>query len=74
MGLLKRVNKQRLQPGDTVHFKSGDLFKGQLVVDESGTAEAPIHFTAYGGGELPIIDGAAMVRGAALAAILVVDH
>ena len=39
-----------------------------------GTAEAPIHFTAYGGGELPIIDGAAMVRGAALAAILVVDH
>jgi len=71
---LKRVNKQRLQPGDTVHFKSGDLFKGQLVVDESGTAEAPIHFTAYGGGELPIIDGAAMVRGAALAAILVVDH
>ncbi|MGC6480838.1 MAG: right-handed parallel beta-helix repeat-containing protein [Porticoccaceae bacterium] len=71
---LKRVKKQKLQPGDTVHFKSGDLFKGQLVVDESGTVEAPIHFTAYGDGDLPIIDGAALVRGASLAAILVIDQ
>jgi len=71
---LKRVKKQNLQPGDTVHFKSGDLFKGQLVVDESGTVEAPIHFTAYGDGDLPIIDGAALVRGASLAAILVIDQ
>ena len=71
---LKRVQKQKLQPGDTVHFKSGDFFEGQLVVDESGAADAPIHFTAYGKGELPIIDGAALVRGAVVAAVLVVDQ
>ena len=71
---LKRVQKQKLQPGDRVHFKSGDFFKGQLVVDESGSADAPIHFTAYGEGELPIIDGAALVRGAVVAAVLVVDQ
>jgi hypothetical protein len=71
---LKRVQKQKLQPGDRVHFKSGDFFKGQLVVDESGSADAPIHFTAYGEGELPIIDGAALVRGAEVAAVLVVDQ
>lgn len=71
---LKRVTHQDLQPGDKVSFKSGDLFKGQLVVDESGVDGAPIHFTAYGSGELPIIDGAAMVRGSHLAAILVVDQ
>ena len=61
---LSRVTKEVLQPGDTVYFKSGDLFKGQLVIDESGTAAAPIHFTAYGKGVLPIIDGAAMPGGA----------
>lgn len=71
---LKRVKQQKLQSGDTVHFKSGDFFKGQLVVDESGTADAPIHFTAYGDGELPVIDGAALVRGSVVAAVLVVDQ
>ncbi len=71
---LKRVKQQKLQPGDTVRFKSGDFFKGQLVVDESGSADAPIHYTAYGDGDLPIIDGAALVRGASLAAVLVVDQ
>jgi hypothetical protein len=71
---LKRVQKQKLQPGDTVHFKSGDLFKGQLVVDESGNADYPIHYTAYGDGDLPVIDGATAVRGAYLATILVVDQ
>lgn len=71
---LERVKEQKLHPGDTVHFKSGDFFKGQLVVDESGVDDAPIHFTAYGEGELPIIDGAALVRGAVVAAVLVVDQ
>jgi hypothetical protein len=71
---LSRVTKEVLQPGDTVYFKSGDLFKGQLVIDESGTAAAPIHFTAYGKGVLPIIDGAAMPGGAPLAAVMVVDQ
>ena len=71
---LSRVRKEALRPGDTVYFKSGDRFNGQLVIDESGTAAAPIHFTAYGEDDLPIIDGAEMSGGAPLAAVLVIDQ
>jgi len=71
---LARVKKQKLGAGDTVHFKSGDIFNGQLVIDESGNESAAIHFTHYGKGELPIIDGAAGRDGSALAAILIVNQ
>ena len=67
---LARVAQAKLSPGDTVHFKSGDVFNGQLVIDESGSDKAPIHFTAYGNGELPIIDGAKSKGGSEMAAIL----
>ncbi len=71
---LDRVQKETLQAGDTVHFKSGDVFAGSLVVDESGKEGAPIRFTAYGEGDLPVIDGASADGGSALAAILVEDQ
>lgn len=71
---LKRVAKQQLKPGDTVHFKAGDSFAGQLLIDESGRFNAPIHFTAYGEGGAPIIDGSAGSKGSELAAILVIDQ
>lgn len=71
---LARVNRASLRAGDTVHFRSGDVFKGQLVVGHSGAAGAPIHFTAYGDGDLPVIDGAETEEGSALAAILVEDQ
>ena len=59
---LARVQKEKLHAGDTVHFKSGDVFNGQLEIDESGNEMAVIHFTRYGEGELPIIDGAEGAR------------
>ncbi|MDB2410387.1 right-handed parallel beta-helix repeat-containing protein [Pseudomonadales bacterium] len=71
---LARVQKEKLHAGDTVHFKSGDVFNGQLEIDESGNETTVIHFTRYGEGELPIIDGAEGKRGSALAAILIVDQ
>lgn len=71
---LARLKKAKLQPGDTVHFKSGDVFNEQLEIDESGSESAVIHFTRYGEGELPIIDGAAAKEGSALAAISIVDQ
>lgn len=71
---LSRVQKATLRAGDKVYFKSGDVFKGQLVIDESGTAAAPIYFTSYGEGELPVIDGAAMKGGSPLSAVLIVDQ
>ncbi|MGB2105346.1 MAG: hypothetical protein ACPHXV_05025, partial [Glaciecola sp.] len=71
---LARLKKAKLQPGDTVHLKSGDVFNEQLEIDESGSESAVIHFTRYGEGELPIIDGAAAKGGSALAAISIVDQ
>ena len=60
LGFTKKGKSKSYSLEIGVHFKSGDFFKGQLVVDESGSADAPIHFTAHGEGELPIIDGAAL--------------
>ncbi len=71
---LERVEKEKLRPGDTVSLKSGDSFRGPLVVDESGRRGAPIHFTSYGEGPAPIIDGAVGKGGSALAAVLIKDQ
>ncbi|NRB49436.1 MAG: right-handed parallel beta-helix repeat-containing protein [Saprospiraceae bacterium] len=55
---LSRINAINLIPGDTLLFKSGDTFSGQLALrNESGTAEAPIVIAPYGSGERPLIDG-----------------
>ena len=71
---LARVNEAKFVAGDTVYFKAGDIFAGQLLVDESGMAGQPIHFTAYGEGDTPVIDGSAGSGGSELAAILVVNQ
>jgi len=50
-----------LQAGDTVFFKSGDVFRGQLTINASGTAAKPIVFTAYGTGAAPVISGSVAI-------------
>ncbi len=55
---LEAVNSIKLLPGDSVLFKSGDTFVGELlVVSESGSEERPILFSNYGEGDLPLLDG-----------------
>ncbi|MEN8115632.1 MAG: T9SS type A sorting domain-containing protein [Bacteroidota bacterium] len=55
---LEKLNSIKLLPGDSVLFKSGDIFAGQLLVQsESGSENNPVVFSNYGGGELPIING-----------------
>jgi hypothetical protein len=54
-------NMSLLMPGDTVAFKSGDVFTGTLTISRSGTASAPITFTAYGTGSLPKFTGTGAV-------------
>jgi hypothetical protein len=45
-------------PGDSLYFKKGDTFTGQLILrDESGSPEQPILISSFGSGEKPIIDG-----------------
>lgn len=56
---IARVNQQVLAAGDTVCFKGGAVFPGNLVLDasESGTPTEPITFTAYGVGPAGIAAG-----------------
>ena len=71
---LDRVNLASLNPGDSVQFKSGDIFYGQLTIDESGTAEKPILFTSYGSDGPAVIDGATRSNGDNVSAISVIDQ
>ncbi len=49
---LGRVNNARLGAGDTVFFRRGDSFYGQLV-PQSGKQNNPVVYSAYGEGEKP---------------------
>jgi hypothetical protein len=51
-----------LQPGDSVLFKCGDTFSGQLVLSKSGTVAKNIFFGSYGSGKKPIISGTVSVK------------
>ncbi|MEN9571665.1 MAG: hypothetical protein RL172_2896 [Bacteroidota bacterium] len=43
--------------GDSVLFRSGDVFYGALVVNKSGSSGKPIVFSSYGTGNKPVISG-----------------
>ena len=43
------------KPGDRILFKRGDIFKGTLIISNSGIACNPIIIGAYGEGDRPII-------------------
>ena len=67
---LAEVNSLKLEPGDQVLFKRDCKWNGGLVIQTSGTAEAPISFDVYGEGEnVPVLDG----NGAVTATITGVD-
>ena len=55
---IGRMNQEVLQPGDSILFKRGDLFRGMLQIKQSGSAAAAIYIGAYGSGGAPIISGA----------------
>ncbi len=63
---ITHVNSLNLQPGDTVLFKCGDIWRTQsLVVTRSGTAGSPITFGSYptSCADKPIISGAQPISG-----------
>ena len=51
---LDRVNAADLKPGDTVRFRRGGLWRGQLV-PHSGAPGAPVTYSSYGTGVKPIL-------------------
>ncbi|MEN8157106.1 MAG: sulfatase-like hydrolase/transferase [Bacteroidota bacterium] len=54
---LERVNAGAYSPGDSILFKVGQSWSGQLEVASSGALENPVVFTSYGAGEKPRLDG-----------------
>ncbi len=67
---LSRVNSHSLMPGDSVLFRSGDVFIGQLYVTRSGSEGAPIVFSRYGTGAKPILNSAPSTGGAYESSVL----
>ncbi len=53
---LSKVNTTAFQPGDSILFKRGESWRGQLV-PVSGNAFAGIYYGAYDIGSLPLIMG-----------------
>lgn len=49
------IQARTIAPGTTIYLKRGSTWAGELTIDESGTAAAPILITAYGTGALPQI-------------------
>jgi hypothetical protein len=48
---INKVNDLHLMAGDTVYFKSGQVFNGNLLItnETTGTQDKPIVITSYGG-------------------------
>lgn len=55
---LKRANRAKLKPGDSLLLLRGCRWQGPLLVTWSGTSDAPITVGAYGEGARPIIQNA----------------
>ncbi len=53
------------QPGDSILFRRGDTFRGQILLTKSGSSTNKIVFGAYGSGSLPIpiLSGGQQVSG-----------
>ncbi len=52
---LAPVHAKHFLPGSNVYLKRGSSWSGGLVINDSGTENAPIVFTAYGTGNRPVI-------------------
>ena len=56
---LNKLNSffKNLNPGDSVLFKSDEIFHGSINVTKSGSLTSPIVLSSYGAGSKPVIDG-----------------
>jgi len=59
---VAKVNSHTgFRPGDRILFKRGELWREQLIVAASGTADSPILFGSYGAGSRPTLKGSVPV-------------
>ncbi len=60
---LAKVNASSFNPGDSILLKSGCQWRQTLAVPSGGSAGNPVTFSYYGGGALPVINGADVQTG-----------
>ncbi len=60
---LDKLNSLTLSPRATILFKKGDIWRGQITVNNSGSSGNPITFSTYGTGNKPVISGSILVTG-----------
>ena len=58
---IAKVNSSTFNPGDSILFKRGDIWREQLSIPSSGATSSPITFRAYGTGMNPEIAGSNIV-------------
>jgi hypothetical protein len=60
---IAKLDRIKLQPGDSILLKRGDTFPGTIQVKTSGTNNRPIVISAYGAGAPPVLTGALKIKG-----------
>jgi parallel beta-helix repeat protein len=58
---IDKFNSVSFMVGDNILFRRGDVFRGGMVLKQSGNAAQPITIGAYGTGNAPVIDGSVAV-------------
>ncbi len=58
---LKKISDSEFKPGDSILFKCGEKWIGQLSIRSSGSSGRPIVFASYGTGGKPVFDGVGKV-------------
>ena len=56
---LNKLNSffKSLRPGDKILFNKGDVFYGNIIINQSGRWDNPIIISSYGTGKKPVITG-----------------
>lgn len=58
---IAKLNATTFQAGDSILFRSGDVFRGEILANQSGTAGASITYSSYGQGAKPVINGSQVI-------------
>lgn len=63
---LAKVNSRNFKPGDSICFRRGAEWIGELTINSSGTGSSPIVYTAFGKGPNPVIKNPGVNRATAI--------
>lgn len=58
---ISKLNSINYTAGDSIFFKCGDTFRGNILLNQGGNNTASIVFSSYGTGSKPIISGAEII-------------